>query len=149
TLIWHVIYDQPAPDRPNEVHARYVTSHGFDFASREGASVVQFERDHAGRDIKATFYNGSGQPTANSEGAFGYLLDHDPAGRISKVVNLGKDGKPAPNATGVVALGFALNARGLTTRREIRDESDHPATLHRIAAVTTEYDPAGNVVRQT
>ena len=149
TLTWHVIYDQPTPGHPKKMHARYVTSRGFDFASREGASVIEFERDDAGRDIKATFFNGSGQPAANSEGAFGYLIQRNPNGQIVKLVSLGKDGNPAPNMGGQVGFAFTLDPRGLTTRTEFRDEQDRPATLHGIAALTTDYDAVGNAVRVT
>jgi len=148
-LTWHVIYDRPTPDQPNKVHARYVTSRGFDFASREGASVIEFERDNAGRDIKATFFNGSGQSAANSQGVFGYLLQRDSDGRIKKVTNLGKDGRPAPNKAGQIAFAYKVNQRGLMTEAEFRDESDHPALVHRIAAVAIEYDSAGNATRVT
>jgi hypothetical protein len=147
TLTWHIIYDRPSAANPNRTHARLVTSRGFDFASRAGASLVEFERDAAGRVIKATFFSGSGQPAANSEGVYGYVLQRDAAGRIVHLVNLDKDGKPGANSAGQIALAFQPNARGLVTRTEFRDEADKPTSLGGMFAVTTDYDAVGNVKR--
>jgi YD repeat-containing protein len=147
TLTWHVISDRPSATNPNRTHARLVTSRGFDFASRAGASLVEIERDAAGRVIKAAFFSGSGQPAANSEGVCGYVLQRDAAGRIVHLVNLDKDGKPGANSAGQIALAFQPNARGLVTRTEFRDEADKPTSYQGMSAQTRDYDAVGNVKR--
>ena len=148
-LTWHVIYDRPSVANPNHIHARYVTVRGFDFASRAGASIIEFERDAAGRDTKVMFFNGSGQPAANSEGVYGYALRRDNAGRILHVTNLDKDGKPGANKSGQIALAFQLNTRGFVQRSEFRDGQDKPAPYQGIVAVTTDFDAVGNGTRLT
>ena len=109
TLTWHIIYDRPSATNPNRIHARYVTARGFDFASRGGASLIEFERDAAGRDIRAAFFSGSGQPAANSEGVYGYALRRDSAGRLVHLTNLDKDGKPGANRAGQIAFAFQID----------------------------------------
>ena len=121
TLTWHIIYDRPSASNPNRIHARYVTARGFDFASRGGASLIEFERDAAGRDIRAAFFSGSGQPAANSEGVYGYALRRDSAGRLVHLTNLDKEGKPGANRAGQIAFAFQNDSRGLITRSEFRD----------------------------
>jgi hypothetical protein len=144
TLTWHVVYDRPSATNPNGTHARYVTSRGFDFASRGGASLIEFERNAAGRDIKAAFFSGSGQPAANSEGVYGYVLQRDAAGHVVHVVNLNREGKPGTNRAGQIAFAFRLNARGLATRTEFRDEADKPTLYQGMFALTIDYDAVGN-----
>ncbi len=137
---WHLIFDRP-------LLARYVTSRGFDFASRAGASLIEFARDRDGRDIKANFFSGSGQPSVNSEGVYGYALKRDAAGHLAGAVNLDKDGQPAANSAGQIAFAFKTDARGLVTRAEFRDKNDRPVAQEGMVALTTEYDRAGNNMR--
>ena len=146
-LTWHVVYDRPSATNRNRVHARYVTARGFDFASRSGASLIEFERDAAGRDIKAMFFSGSGQPAANSEGVYGYALQRDNAGRLVHLTNLDKEGKPGANKAGQIASAFRLDARGLIMRSEFRDADDKPVSHQGMFALTTDFDSLGNTAR--
>lgn len=146
-LTWHVIYDRPSATNPNRIHARCVTSRGFDFASRGGASLIEFERDAAGRESKAMFFSGSGQPATNSEGVYGYNLQRDSAGRLVHLVNLDKDGKPGANSAGQIAFTLQYNERGLVTRTEFRDAADQPVSFRGVRALTNEHDASGNVTR--
>jgi serine/threonine protein kinase len=146
-LTWHIIYDRSSSANPNRAHARYVTSRGFDFSSKGGASLIEFERDSAGHDVKVNFFSGSGQPAVNSEGVYGYELKRDNAGRVVHAWNLGREGAPVANAVGQIGFAFQLDARGLVRRTEFRDESDQPASVQGMFALTTEYDNNGNTTR--
>jgi tRNA A-37 threonylcarbamoyl transferase component Bud32 len=146
-LTWRLIYDRPSATNPNRIHARYVTARGFDFASRSGASLIEFERDTAGRDMKITFFSGSGQPAANAEGVYGYAVQRDQAGRLIHLINLGKDRNPGPNKAGQIAFAFRVNARGLIERIEFRDGEDKGAPFEGIFSVATEFNGAANATR--
>jgi hypothetical protein len=142
---WRLLYDHPDP-RTHTVQARFVNLQGFDSTSREGASHLEFERDPQGRDHRVTFFNGVGQPAANGEGVYGYELDHDRPGHITNLVNLGADGAPAANRTGLI--GYAATW-GKDVRYDVRDGAGQPATWNGIAAIVSELDSAGNLVRST
>lgn len=144
---WRLVYERPSATEPRRIHARFVTAGGFDFASHGGASVIQFERDSAGRDVKAGFFNGSGQAAANGEGVYGYAFERDPSGRLVRAVNLGRDGKPAENKAGQITLAFRYEPHGLISEVKFYDAENKPVTYQNVSHLQASYDVAGNQVR--
>ncbi len=145
-LTWHVVYDRASDNGSGRIHARYVTARGFDFASSGGASLIEFERDAAGRENKVTFFQGSGQPAKNGEGVYGYKLQRDTTGHVIRLTNLDEKGNPGSNAAGQITLVLHRNDRHLISRIEFRDASDKPVSSNGIFAVTIDYDSAGNEI---
>lgn len=146
-VIWRIIYDRPSNTSSGQtVGARFVNMRGYDAATRNGASHMEFERDAKGRDVKITFFNASGTSAANGEGVYGYKLERDDAGRITQLVNLGANGQPAANRAGLIAY---TTSWGKEIRSEFRDAKGQPTLWQGVAAIVTERDDAGNPVRIT
>jgi tRNA A-37 threonylcarbamoyl transferase component Bud32 len=148
-VLWRVLYDRSTNSDSTQrlARAHYVNVRGFDAAQATGASHMEFERDANGRDLKVSFFNGAGQPTPNGEGVYGYKLDRDGAGRITHLMNLDRDEKPMANRVGVMAYAFTWGAVGRVIRVELHDGDGKPAAPNGFAAVSTEYDSAGNATR--
>ncbi len=142
---WRMIYDR-ANNSSQTTRARFVNFRGFESATRQGASHLEFERDAKGRDVKITFFNASGNPGTNGEGVYGYKLDRDDQGRITRVTNLGSDGQPIPNRLGLIA--YTVNW-GSSTVFEFLDAKGQPAPWNGVSSMVTEYDSAGNAIRVT
>jgi hypothetical protein len=147
-VTWRLLWDrtQELENDRRFARARFVDLRGFDFSSAEGASVVEFVRDAAGRDLDVRFFNGSGKPAANEEEVFGFRIDCDSAGRLVQLTNLDQNGQPMKNRVGMIAEGFAYTALGQLARLEYRDGAGRAAPWHGIAVVTLDYDAAGNII---
>ena len=147
-VTWRLLWDrtQELENDRRLARARFVDLRGFDFSSAEGASVVKFVRDAAGRDLDVRFFNGSGKPAANEEEVFGFRIDCDSAGRLVQLTNLDQNGQPMKNRLGMIAEGFAYTALGQLARLEYRDGAGRAAPWHGIAVVTLDYDAAGNII---
>lgn len=149
-ITWRTIYEGRAESDPAQsTGARFVNRRGFDAATREGASHLEFERDAQGRDTKVTFFNAAGRPAANGEGVYGYKLKRDASGRIGQLINLGKDGQPAPNRGGLIGYAIAWNAAALVARIDVQDANGQPTEWSGVSTLTTEYDSFGNPTRVT
>ncbi len=146
-VVWRMLYERQTGSDSHTARAHFVNVRGFDTTQRNGASHMEFERDDAGRDVKITFFNGAGQPTPNGEGGYGYELRRDDAGRLVHLTNLDGAGKPMANRIGVIAYAFTWGPAGRVIRAEVHDGEGKPAEANGIAAVSTEYDSAGNASR--
>jgi YD repeat-containing protein len=145
SVLWRVLYDRASSAEAASAH--YVNVRGFDAAHATGASHMEFERDPAGRDVKVSFFNGAGQATPNGEGVYVYKMERNRAGRLMRLTNLDAQGKPMANRAGVIAYAVSWDSAGRLIRREMQDGDGKPATVNGIAAVTTDYDSAGNPSR--
>ncbi|HSI14808.1 MAG TPA: serine/threonine-protein kinase [Chthoniobacter sp.] len=146
---WRILYDrviQSAGSAP-VIRARFVNLRGLEAGSRKGASIMEFERDKAGRDTRVSFYNSGGKPAANGEGVYAYQLDRDAQERVSRLTNLDRNGKPAPNRAGLTGCELKLDTANRLARIEMRDEVGQLALWNGVAALVTEYDAAGNAIR--
>jgi serine/threonine protein kinase len=142
---WRIIYDRTGSSG-NTARARFVNLRGFDAASRDGASHLEFERDSKGRDIKIKFFDAAGKPAPNGEGVYGYKLERDTEGLITRLINLGVDGQPAANRAGLTA--FTLKHEK-SDRFDVVDAKGQPTVWGSVAAVVTDKDDAGNPTRIT
>jgi tRNA A-37 threonylcarbamoyl transferase component Bud32 len=130
----------------HSVLARFFGGRGFDLGTRQAtASVAELERDAAGRDIRARFFNSSGEQAQNAEGVYGYDLVRDQKGRIIQLMNVGRDGRPAANRVGVVGLQFTWTPQGKMIRGTYLDADGKPTTFNGVAAIEYQFDRDGNV----
>ena len=142
--IWRALFDRSK----SGVRARFFGGRGFEFAGREaGASLVELDRDAAGRYVRARFLNNSGEAAKNGEGAYGYDITRDARGRVVRFMNLGRDGHPAPNRLGVHGLAFTLDAQDRATGVTYLDSEGSPTAQGGITMMQKKYDAAGNVVQ--
>jgi tRNA A-37 threonylcarbamoyl transferase component Bud32 len=142
--IWRASFDRTKTG----VRARFVGGRGFEFAGREAAaSLVELERDAAGREVRARFFNNSGEAAKNGEGTYGYEFTRDERGRVVRLMNLGRDDRPAPNRIGVHGLAFTWNAQGRVSRNAYLDAAGSPAAVGGVASTEMTHDAAGNVMQ--
>lgn len=146
-MIWRMKYDPPRTSGGEHVvRARFMDLRGYDIGLPQGASHVEFERDAAGREVRALFYTSARQPATNGEGVYGYSLERDGNGRVSRLINLGREGNPGQNSSGVGGFAFTYNQRGQLSRSTYLGVDGKPAPFNGVVAVTDEYDGAGNLL---
>ena len=146
---WRILYDRPITSAgvAATARARFANLRGIETGSRKGATLMEFERDAAGRDVRVTFFNSGGKPAANGEGVYGYQLDRDPGGRLVRLTNLDRNGQPAANREGLIGCSLAWGPAGRVTKIEMLDADGKPALWNGLAALATDYDDAGNAIR--
>jgi predicted Ser/Thr protein kinase len=146
---WRILYDRPIASGNTVpiVRARFTNLRGLEKSSSKGASLMEFERDATGRDVRVTFFDTGGKPALNGDGVYGYEMERDATGHLTRIVNLGRDGRPAPNREGLTACTIIWEAPGRATRIEMRDAVGKLALWDGIGALATDYDAVGNPIR--
>jgi hypothetical protein len=149
TVNWRILYDRPIESTGSTpiVRARFANLRGLEKSNTKGATLMEFERDKVGRDVRVTFFDAAGKPAVNGDGVYGYQMERDAAGRLNRFVNLGRDGRPAPNRQGLTACTIIREAEGRPTRVEMRDAVGKLALWDGIGALVTDFDAAGNAIR--
>jgi len=146
---WRILYDRPIESGgvAPVLRARFANLRGIDVGSRKGATMMEFERDASGHDVRVSFFNSAGKPAPNGEGVYGYKLDRDEKERIVRLVNLDRDGQPVPNRVGLTGCTVIWDAAGRATRVEMRDAIGQLALWNGVAAIATDFDEVGNAIR--